>query len=49
MAPDGRELTEDQLSPEQQQLLHDYRLVQYDFSIGHRYAVDDMWYRFHDS
>ena len=33
--------TEAQLTPEQQQLLHDYRLVQYDFSIGERYAVDE--------
>ncbi len=46
VAPDGTELTEDDLSPEQQALLHDYRLVQYDFSIGQRYVVDEMWYRF---
>jgi phosphoglycerol transferase MdoB-like AlkP superfamily enzyme len=47
VAPDGRELTEDELTPGQQQLLHDYRLVQYDFSIGERHAVDSMWYPFH--
>ncbi len=49
VAPDGRELTEDQLTPEQRELLHDYRLVQYDFSIGERYAVDALWYPFHGS
>jgi hypothetical protein len=46
VAPDGTELTEDELTAEQQELLHDYRLVQYDFSIGERYAVDDLWYPF---
>jgi hypothetical protein len=49
VAPDGTELTEDDLTPDQQALLADYRLVQYDFSIGERYAVDDMWYPFDDS
>jgi len=44
--PDGTETTEADLSPEQQSLLHDYRLVQYDFSVGARSAVDDMWYPF---
>lgn len=44
--PDGTETTEADLTPEQQQLLHDYRLVQYDFSVGARYAVRDMWYAF---
>jgi hypothetical protein len=44
VAPDGTELTEADLSPEQQELLHDYRLVQYDFSVGSRYAVDTMFY-----
>ena len=29
-----------------QRLLEDYRLVQYDFSIGERYVVDEMWYPF---
>ncbi len=44
VAPDGTELTEADLSPAQQALLHDYRLVQYDFSVGERYAVDAMFY-----
>ena len=34
------------LSPERLSLLHDYRLVQHDFSVGARSAVDDMWYPF---
>jgi phosphoglycerol transferase MdoB-like AlkP superfamily enzyme len=46
VAPDGSQVSEDDLTPEQRQLLHDYRLVQYDFSVGERYAVDDMWYPF---
>jgi phosphoglycerol transferase MdoB-like AlkP superfamily enzyme len=46
VAPDGTEKTEADLTPEQQQLLHDYRLVQYDFSIGDRYAVSSMYYPF---
>lgn len=48
VTPDGTELTRDELTAEQRQLLHDYELVQYDFSIGERYAVDDMWYSFAD-
>jgi phosphoglycerol transferase MdoB-like AlkP superfamily enzyme len=44
VAPDGTSETEADLAPEQEQLLRDYRLVQYDFSVGHRYAVDDMFY-----
>jgi phosphoglycerol transferase MdoB-like AlkP superfamily enzyme len=44
VAPDGTEKTEADLTPAQQQLLDDYRLVQYDFSIGRRYAVKDMFY-----
>ncbi len=46
VAPDGTELTEADLSPAQKTLLHDYRLVQYDFSVGERYAVDAMFYEF---
>jgi len=40
---DGAETPEDSLDPRARQLLHDLRLVQYDFSIGQRYAVDDLW------
>jgi phosphoglycerol transferase MdoB-like AlkP superfamily enzyme len=46
VAPDGTQETEADLTAEQRQLLNDYRLVQYDFSIGQRYAVDDMFYDF---
>jgi phosphoglycerol transferase MdoB-like AlkP superfamily enzyme len=45
VAPDGTETSEADLTPEQQRLLHDYRLVQYDFSVGDRYAVDSMFYQ----
>ncbi len=44
VAPDGTETTEADLTPEQRQLLDDYRLVQYDFSVGDRHAVDAMFY-----
>jgi phosphoglycerol transferase MdoB-like AlkP superfamily enzyme len=46
VAPDGTELARADLTEAQKQLLHDYELVQYDFSIGQRYAVDEMWYQF---
>jgi hypothetical protein len=46
VAPDGSEISRSELTEEQEQLLHDYELVQYDFSIGERYAVDEMWYEF---
>jgi len=40
---DGAETPEDALDPQSAQLLEDMRLVQYDFSIGERYAVEDLW------
>ncbi|HEX5089721.1 MAG TPA: LTA synthase family protein, partial [Nocardioides sp.] len=49
VAPDGEAVTEADLTPAQQRLLHDYRLVQYDFSIGKRYAVGPMYYPMGDS
>ncbi|GAA4694621.1 alkaline phosphatase family protein [Nocardioides nanhaiensis] len=43
--PDGRPHTDiETLSPTAQQLLEDLQMVQYDFSVGERYALDDMWY-----
>lgn len=44
VTPEGERISHDDLSTEQRELLEDLRLVQYDFSIGERYAVDDMWY-----
>ncbi len=32
------------LTQRQQLLLNDFRMVQYDFSLGHRYALPEMWY-----
>jgi phosphoglycerol transferase MdoB-like AlkP superfamily enzyme len=40
---EGEPLNEDDLSAEAQAILHDYELVQYDMSIGERYA-QDMYY-----
>ncbi|MFC5177020.1 LTA synthase family protein [Nocardioides taihuensis] len=41
---DGTEVADEaSLSPRVQGLLDDLRLVQYDFSLGHRYALDAMW------
>jgi hypothetical protein len=34
---------EGELSPAASRVLADYRLVQYDLSVGHRYAADAMW------
>lgn len=44
LTPDGEEITVQDLSTEQKALLRDLRLVQYDFSIGERYALEEMWY-----
>ncbi|MDZ5623076.1 LTA synthase family protein [Nocardioides sp. HM23] len=40
---DGAETPEESLDSRSAQLLEDMRLVQYDFSIGERYAVDELW------
>lgn len=42
--PDGRELTRDELSPTAKRILEDYRLVQYDLSVGARYSQAAMFY-----
>ena len=41
---DNVRITEDELSPRARELLHDYRLVQYDLSVGKRYSQDTMFY-----
>ncbi|GAA1728033.1 alkaline phosphatase family protein [Aeromicrobium alkaliterrae] len=41
---DRAEIAEADLSPAQRRLLHDYRLVQYDFSVGEGYGLDRLWY-----
>ena len=41
--PTGTTITEDDLSRQGQKILADARMVQYDFSIGDRYALDRMW------
>ncbi len=43
IASDGAETPETALDSQSTQLLEDLRLVQYDFSIGKRYAVDELW------
>ena len=40
---DGAETPENSLDPRSSRLLDDMRLVQFDFSIGERYAVDELW------
>lgn len=44
VTPEGETISEDDLTAEQEALLEDLRLVQYDFSIGQRYALEDLWY-----
>jgi hypothetical protein len=41
---EGHRLDPDDLTPEATQLLHDYRLVQYDLSVGQRYSQDALFY-----
>ncbi|SFH82087.1 LTA synthase family protein [Nocardioides psychrotolerans] len=40
----GDEVAEDELSSRARSLLADLRMVQYDFSIGERFALDELWY-----
>ena len=42
--PDGSQVPEDDLSPRAQALLEDYRLVQYDLTVGERYSQGSMFY-----
>lgn len=42
--PDGRVVSEDELGGRAQQLLDDYRLVQYDLAVGERWSQDGMFY-----
>ncbi|HET7389004.1 MAG TPA: LTA synthase family protein [Nocardioidaceae bacterium] len=41
---DNRQVSESQLSSKAKQLLHDYRLVQYDLSVGKRYSQAGLFY-----
>ena len=41
---DGNPLARDDLSPRAKELLRDYRLVQYDLSVGARYSQDELFY-----
>ncbi|MFL6060303.1 MAG: LTA synthase family protein [Marmoricola sp.] len=43
LTPTGAQVERDQLPPRAQQLLDDAQMIQYDFSIGKRYSVDQMW------
>lgn len=40
---DGADVRLSDLSPAQRQVVEDARMVQYDFSIGRRYAISSMW------
>lgn len=48
LAADGSRLDDARLSPQARETLDDYRLVQYDLSVGHRYALRSMFYTPHD-
>ena len=41
--PQGEQLDPENLDETRAGLLQDLKLVQYDFSIGERYVVDEMW------
>jgi hypothetical protein len=43
--PDGRTITPEELTAEGRQVLRDYRLVQYDLSVGQRYAEQMLYAR----
>lgn len=40
----GQEVDESELSPLAKEILADYRMVQYDLSVGKRYGLDRLWY-----
>ena len=44
LGPDGSELDEQNLPAATRKLFDDYRLVQYDLSVGRRYALRSMFY-----
>jgi hypothetical protein len=44
VSPSGDVVPYTALDDRQRQLLDDLRLVQYDFSFGRRFALDQMWY-----
>ncbi len=41
----GELLRFEDLNSAQQKLLNDYQLIQYDFSLGQRFALDELWYK----
>ena len=41
---EGKRIDRDELTPEARQLLRDYRLVQYDLSVGKRFSQDGLFY-----
>ncbi|MDQ1103078.1 phosphoglycerol transferase MdoB-like AlkP superfamily enzyme [Nocardioides zeae] len=43
VTPDGDVVAEEDLDDEQQRLLQDLRLVQYDVAVGERYVTDEIW------
>jgi len=43
LRPDGQGVPQSALDARSRRLLEDYRLVQYDLSIGHRYVADQMF------
>lgn len=43
VTPEGEVLRRDELDAEARQVLDDLTMVQYDFTLGERYALDDMW------
>ncbi|HSE07292.1 MAG TPA: LTA synthase family protein [Nocardioidaceae bacterium] len=45
ISPDGYEISPARLSPKAREVLRDYRLVQYDLSVGRRYAETMMYPR----
>ena len=45
ISPDGYEISLDRLSPKAREVLRDYRLVQYDLSVGRRYAETMLYPR----
>jgi hypothetical protein len=49
IGPDNQLMEHEDLSARAKRLLRDYRLVQYDFSMGERYALDQMFHPSDDS
>ena len=44
MTNEGKPVNEINLTKSRKQMIEDYRLLQYDFTLGNKWALDELWY-----